>query len=83
MDDYIKICTLENLFEAQRLEAALIEQNIPFVIENYSDSAYDGIFQAYLGWGSVKSTADYRDRILAILRDLRDTPPEEPADNSL
>ncbi len=76
MDEYIKICTLENLFEAQRLEAALIEQNIPFVIENYSDSAYDGIFQAYRGWGSVKSSPAFKDRILTIIQDLRSMPPE-------
>lgn len=77
MEEYVKICILENLFEAQRLKAALIEQDIPFVIENYSDSAYDGIFQAYLGWGAVQSTAANRERILAIIRDLRSILPEE------
>lgn len=72
MDEYIKVDVLESIFEAQRLEAILQEQKIPHIIESYHDSAYDGLFQSYRGWGCVSSPAEYADVIEEILKDLRD-----------
>lgn len=80
MDQYEKVCSLDNVFEAQRLEAALTDRAIPFVIENHQDSAYNGIFQAFRGWGTVKAPPAYHDQILSVLHDLRAAEPLLPDD---
>lgn len=71
MDSYVKIETLENLFEAQRLGAILEQRGIPHVIESFHDSAYNGLFQSYRGWGSVQAPQEYRKTILEIIKDIR------------
>lgn len=71
MDDYIKTAVLENEIEAQLLESILTERSIPFMLKSYHDAAYDGLFQTQKGWGAVYSPAQYKEEILAILRDLR------------
>jgi hypothetical protein len=71
MDSYVKIETLDNLFEAQRLGAILEEKEIPHVIESFHDSAYNGLFQSYRGWGSVQAPDEYREIILEIIKDIR------------
>lgn len=71
MPEYIKIDTLDNIFEAQRLEAELDERGIPHLIESYHDSAYNGLFQSYRGWGSVQAPESFAAQIREILADLR------------
>ncbi len=71
MSAMIKVDTLDNIFEAQRLDAALSERGIPHIIETYHDNAYDGLFQSTRGWGSVKAPAAQAKRVLEILEDLR------------
>ncbi|MGA2865688.1 MAG: zinc ribbon domain-containing protein [Verrucomicrobiota bacterium] len=66
-----RITTLENEIEADRLDLALRSMMIPHVMVSYSDSAFDGLFQAGRGWGHVESPKEHREVILSILNDLR------------
>ncbi len=66
-----KIDDIRDEIEGQQLRAILREQGIPHHLRSYHDSAYDGLFQVQLGWGYVEAPAAYRDRILAVLADLR------------
>lgn len=69
--DYVVIAVLEHEIEASLLEAVLQDQRIPYRLRSYRDIAYDGLFQASLGWGAIYATASKREEILAILADIR------------
>ena len=71
MEDFVKIDTLENDFEAQLLDSILVERDIPHLMRSYYDTAYDGLYQTQKGWGHVSAPPEYRDEILEILSDLR------------
>ena len=62
---------LNNEVEARLLSSLLEEEEIPHFLRSYHDSAYDGIFQAQLGWGRIEADARHHDRIRELLDDLR------------
>ena len=68
--DYVKILDLGNGILADRLAAVLAERNIPHVIRSRHDTAYDGVYQAALGWGWVEAPAEERERIIEIYNDI-------------
>ena len=70
MENIKKIAVLDNIVEAQMLESLLKEQNIPYVMTTYHDSAYDGLFQGQMGWGHVEAPEKHESEILAMLDDL-------------
>lgn len=79
MSNYEKIAVLDNQFEAELLTSLLTERNIPHLVKSYYDAAYDGLFQAQKGWGSVYAEPQYRAEIIEALADLRsDSPSVEP-----
>ena len=80
MEDYIKINILDNEIEAELLEYVLRERSIPHLIRSYHDTAYDGLFQVQLGFGSVSAPAAYKEEIKEILSELRkgSEGPQEP-----
>jgi hypothetical protein len=67
---YENIVELENEVEAGLIKAVLEERDIPFRIRSYHDTAYDGIFQAQLGWGHIEAPAEFADEIRRIYRDI-------------
>lgn len=69
-----RIAILENVIEAQRLEAVLTERNIPHLVKTYHDSAYDGLFQFGRGWGHVEAAAEHKEEVIAMLEALRQAP---------
>lgn len=70
MEPFENILILENEVEAQLLDSILNERDIPHRLRSYHDSAYDGLYQAQRGWGSVMAPVAFRDEITAIYRDL-------------
>ena len=72
MEDYTKVATLENEFEAQLLESILLERNIPHMLRSYYDTAFDGLFQTQKGWGYISAPEAYLAEIKEILSDLRE-----------
>lgn len=49
----VLVYTLRNQVESSLIEAALKEAGIKFIIRDFTDSAYDGIFIAQKGYGQV------------------------------
>jgi len=83
MDRFEKIVVLDNEIEARLLDAILTDEGIPHMMRSYYDSAYDGIFQVSKGWGHVEAPAQYKEEILAVLKDLnssRDASTEDDQD---
>jgi hypothetical protein len=67
---YVKILDLKNGIEADLLDAALTERKIPHVIRTMHDTAYDGLYQAIIGWGWVEAPDSARADILEIYDDI-------------
>ena len=65
-----KIQVLRNEIEAHLMEQALAEQDIPFRLRSYHDSAYDGLYQAQKGWGHIEAPESCKEEILAIYEEL-------------
>ncbi len=70
-EEFTKIGMLENLIEAQVVESILQEQNIPYRIRSYHDTAYDGLFQVQKGWGEIYAPPSFEQEILGILKEIR------------
>ncbi|MBI5582825.1 MAG: DUF2007 domain-containing protein [Deltaproteobacteria bacterium] len=51
--NWIKLITLDNRFQADLLTDALDKEEIPFLLREYKDTAYDGLFIGQKGWGTV------------------------------
>lgn len=81
MDEYIKITILENEIEAMLLVSVLKERDIPYRLQSYHDTAYDGLFQTQKGWGAIMAPESFRkeiDDILSSLREQAEKPEEKP-----
>lgn len=72
MGKVIKIITLNNEIEARAIEQLLKDNEIPFNLKSFRDSAYDGIFQPQKGWGIIEAPEDYKNEILNIYNDFKD-----------
>ena len=70
MEKHVKILVLRNEVEAQMMDQALSDQDIPHLIRSYHDSAYDGLFQAQKGWGHVEAPEELKAEITAIYQEL-------------
>lgn len=69
-EEFEKVATLDDEVEAQLLEDALEERDIPHLIVSHRDTAYDGLFQATQGWGHVEAPPSYQDEIEELLETL-------------
>ena len=65
-----KLATLDNQFQADLLTEALRKEAIPFLLREYKDSAYDGLFVTQKGWGTVLVDPSRREEAEGVLRDL-------------
>jgi len=68
---FVKIANIENLIEAQVLESALNDQEIPHRIRSFHDTAYDGLFQFQKGWGEIYAPEEWKEEILEIIESNR------------
>ncbi|MEW6615265.1 MAG: DUF2007 domain-containing protein [Thermodesulfobacteriota bacterium] len=48
-----RVCVLENRFEADVISDALEKEGITFIVREFRDTAYNGLFTPQLGWGEV------------------------------
>ncbi len=76
-ESFGKVAVIDNEVQARLLEAALTDRGIPHVVQSYHSLAYDGIFQLAAGWGHVEAPAEFKDEVLTVLEDIKDTPPLE------
>jgi hypothetical protein len=56
--NWTKLITLDNQFQADLLTDALKKRDIPFLVREYKDTAYDGLFVTQKGWGTVMVEED-------------------------
>lgn len=68
---YVPIAVLDSEIEARFLSTILVEEGIPHLLLSYRDTAYDGIFMLQKGWGQLRGPEEEKEKILAILEDIR------------
>jgi len=69
--EFVNIATLDNIIEAQLIDSILNEHDIPHRIRSFYDTAYDGLFQFQMGWGTLWAPVSSKTEILEILHDIR------------
>jgi hypothetical protein len=82
---WAKIVALAHEVEAERLDLELGNRGIPHLLRSYHDSALDGLYQTAHGWGHIEAPSEYKENILAVLQDIRQScseVKEDPDDNS-
>ncbi|MBW1892993.1 MAG: hypothetical protein JRF40_06790 [Deltaproteobacteria bacterium] len=70
-DEYVKIIVLDSAIEAQLVESILSEQEIPYRLRSFHDTAYDGLFQVQKGWGEIFAPLSLKQEIVDIVEDIR------------
>ena len=65
-----KLITLDNRFQADLLTDALGKAEIPFLVREYRDTAYDGLFVTQRGWGAVMVEESQWEEAKVILEEL-------------
>ncbi len=66
----MKVIEFENVAEATLIQSILENEDIPFIIRSYRDSAYDGLFQFQKGWGRLEAPEEFKERILLLYKDM-------------
>ncbi len=75
-DIMIPVYRFTNEIEAQLLSQVLDDEEIPYRVRSFRDSAYDGIFQMQKGWGQLEAPAAYQKRIKGLAKKV--LTPENP-----
>ena len=52
-EKWIRIHTIESVFEMDMIKDALDKENIEYTIKEYKDTAYDGLFILQKGYASL------------------------------
>ena len=65
-----KLITLDNRFQADLLTDALEKTEIPFLVREYKDTAYNGLFVTQKGWGTVMVEETKLEEAKVITHDL-------------
>lgn len=71
--NFFRVCVLENRFEADVIRDALEKENITFIIKEFKDTAYDGLFITQLGWGEVMVPDEEAKRAEEIIDNIRES----------
>jgi hypothetical protein len=71
MDRWVKVGTVENRFEGDRISQTLQEAGISFLIKSFLDTAYDGLYIPQKGWGVVmvpKKNSEVAERLISEVK---------------
>lgn len=68
--EWIKLITLDNQFQADLLTDALGKRDIPFLVREYKDTAYDGLFVTQKGWGTLMVDAANLEEAKGVTKEL-------------
>ena len=71
MDQWVKVGTVENRFEGDRISQVLQEAGIPFLIKSFLDTAYDGLYIPQKGWGVVMVPEKNREGAKRLISDVK------------
>jgi hypothetical protein len=70
-DQWVKVGTVENRFEGDRISQALQEAGIPFFIKSFLDTAYDGLYIPQKGWAVVMVHEKNREEAKRLISEVK------------
>lgn len=77
---WIKAGVLENRFEGDRISQSLQAVEIPFRIQSFLDTAYDGLYVPQKGWGMVLVPQTFLEEAERIISEVKRGFKEEEKD---
>jgi len=72
-DQWVKVGTVENRFEGDRISQALQKAGIPFLIKSFLDTAYDGLYIPQKGWGVVMVPEKKSEEAKGLISEVKKT----------
>ena len=67
-----RVCILESRFEADLMRNALDKEGITFVIKEFGDTAYNGLYIPQRGWGAILVSDAQVLRAKEIIADIKE-----------
>jgi hypothetical protein len=81
-DQWVKVGTVENRFEGDRISQALEEAGIQFLIKSFLDTAYDGLYIPQKGWGVVMVSEKNKEEAERLISEIKKTFVKEEDDET-
>ncbi|HMK76241.1 MAG TPA: DUF2007 domain-containing protein [Thermodesulfobacteriota bacterium] len=82
MDQWVKVGTVENRFEGDRISQAFEEAGIRFLIKSFLDTAYDGLYILQKGWGVVMVSEKNKEEAERLISEIKKTFAKEEDDET-
>jgi hypothetical protein len=82
MDRWTKAGIINNRFEGDRIDQALHEAGIPFLVKPFLDTAYDGLYIPQKGWGAVMVPEEFAGKAEGIILEVKKMFEEEGQDET-
>jgi hypothetical protein len=71
---WVKIHTIENIFEMDMLKDALEREGIGYSVKEYKDTAYDGLFILQKGYAALFVKEKDKETALTIVKNVKSLP---------
>jgi len=71
---WVKIHTIENIFEMDMLKDALEREGIDYSVKEYKDTAYDGLFILQKGYAALFVKEKDKETALTIVKHVESLP---------
>lgn len=71
---WVKVHTIESIFEMDMIKDALEKENIVCTIKEHKDTAYDGLFILQKGYASLFVEERNRKKVLEIVKRIKSLP---------
>jgi len=71
---WVKIHTIESIFEMDMLKDALEREGIDYSVKEYKDTAYDGLFILQKGYAALFVKEKDKETALTIVKNVKSLP---------
>ena len=78
----MKVGTVENRFEGDRISQTLEKAGIRFLIKSFLDTAYDGLYILQKGWGVVMVSEKNKEEAERLIFEIKKTFAKEEDDET-
>lgn len=67
---FVPVKTVESSLEADRTRALLEQEGLTVLVRTFEDSAYDGIYVAQKGWGTIEVPESEKEKAERLVREM-------------
>jgi hypothetical protein len=73
-DKWVKVHTIESIFEMDMLKDALEKEGFTYTIKEHKDTAYDGLFILQKGYATLFVEERDKNKVQAIVKRIKNLP---------